>query len=115
MKTVRKRMIIVVNFVLVLFVIILVRIGYVQIFNGSTFVERAYDLWTRNIPVTGRRGRILDRNGKLIVGNTLAPTISIIPQQIEDRTYAVGKIAAILEVSPDSIAYHFNRNLKVKI
>lgn len=115
MKVVRKRIIIVINTFLVLFTIILCRIAYVQIINGSTFVERAYDLWTRNIPVSGRRGRILDRNGKLIVGNTLAPTISIIPQQIDDKIYAISKIATILEVEADEIAYHFNKNVSVEI
>jgi len=115
MKKINKRIVIMINFVLILFTILIARIAYVQVFNGTTFVERAYDLWTRNIPVTGRRGRILDRNGKLIVGNTLAPTISIIPQQVKDKTHAISRIATILEVDPDSIAYHFNRNVSEEI
>ncbi|HHU55431.1 MAG TPA: stage V sporulation protein D [Acholeplasmataceae bacterium] len=115
MKTIKKRIIFIINALFVLFVIILIRIGYVQVFNGTVFVERAFDLWTRNIPVSGRRGRILDRNGKLIVGNTLAPTVSIIPQQIEDKERAIYEVSKILNMPMEKIAAHFNKNVSVEI
>lgn len=115
MKTIKKRMILIVNGLFILFIIILLRVGYVQVFNGTVFVERAYDLWTRNIPVSGRRGRILDRNGKLIVGNTLAPTVSIIPQQVKDKEKAIYQVSKILNMPIEKIASHFNKNVSVEI
>lgn len=115
MRDIRKRMILIVDFVLIAFVIILTRVGYVQIVNGEVFVERAYDLWTRNIPVSGRRGNIYDRNGKLIVGNTLAPSISIIPKQVKDKKTAITRVAQILKVSESSISKHFYKNVSVEL
>lgn len=115
MKTIKKRMILIVNGLFILFIIILLRVGYVQVFNGTVFVERAYDLWTRNIPVSGRRGRILDRNGKLIVGNTLAPTVSIIPQQVKDKEKAIYQVSKIVNMPIEKIASHFNKNVSVEI
>jgi len=114
-KTIKKRMILIVNGLFILFIIILLRVGYVQVFNGTVFVERAYDLWTRNIPVSGRRGRILDRNGKLIVGNTLAPTVSIIPQQVKDKEKAIYQVSKIVNMPIEKIASHFNKNVSVEI
>lgn len=115
MRIIKKRMALVINFILIAFVIIVCRVGYVQIVKGTTFIERAYDLWTRNIPVSGRRGNIYDRNGKLIVGNTLAPTVSIIPSQIKDKEYAIKKISEILEVEPSKIRKHFEKNVSIEI
>ena len=50
----------------------------------NNYYERALELWTRSAPVSGRRGNIYDRNGKLIVGNELAPTIIAIPKQVKN-------------------------------
>lgn len=115
MKIIRKRIILIINLIFIFFVLVLLRIGYVQVVKGTVFVERAYNLWTRNIPVSGRRGRILDRNGKLIVGNTLAPTISIIPRQVEDKEIAARKVAQILDIPLEKITSHFNKNVSVEI
>jgi len=114
-KIIRKRIILIINLIFIFFVLVLLRIGYVQVVKGTVFVERAYNLWTRNIPVSGRRGRILDRNGKLIVGNTLAPTISIIPRQVEDKEIAARKVAQILDIPLEKITSHFNKNVSVEI
>lgn len=108
-------MLLIVDMVLIAFVIIIVRVGYVQVVKGTTFVERAYDLWTRNIPVSGRRGNIYDRNGKLIVGNTLAPSLSIIPRQVKDKDKAIKTIANILNVPETKIAKHFKKNVSVEL
>jgi stage V sporulation protein D (sporulation-specific penicillin-binding protein) len=114
-KEIRKRMMLIIDFILIAFVIIIVRVAYVQVIKGTTFVERAYDLWTRNIPVSARRGNIYDRNGRLIVGNTLAPSISIIPRQVKNKEAAIKTIAKILEVSEEKIAQHFNKNVSVEL
>ncbi len=115
MKLIKKRMALVLNFFLIAFVIIVCKVGYVQIVKGTTFIERAYDLWTRNIPVSGRRGNIYDRNGKLIVGNTLAPTVSIIPSQIKNKEKAIKTISSILEIDESKIKKHFEKKVSIEI
>ncbi len=114
MKIIRKRMTIVLYIILILFIVLLIRLGWIQIFHGTAYIERAYDLWTREITVNARRGNIYDRNGKLIVGNTLSPTISIIPKQVKDKEYCALKIAQVLNISSKSILYHFNKNVSVE-
>lgn len=115
MKVIRNRIFITLYTFLVVFIIILLRLGYVQVVKGEIYIERAFELWTRNIPVSNQRGKIFDRNGKLIVGNTLAPTVSIIPKQVKNKTYTINTLATILNVDSDLIKKHFEKNVSVEI
>lgn len=98
-----------------MFVLLIVRLVYIQLVNNEAYIDKAYDLWTRNIVVNSRRGNIYDRNGKLIVGNTLAPTVTIIPSQVKDKDYAASTIASVLCMDSSDIMYHFNKNVSVEI
>lgn len=115
MKKINKRIKIGIISITFMFLLLIGRLLYVQIFNNELYINRAYDLWTRNIVVNSRRGNIYDRNGKLIVGNTLAPTISIIPSQIKDKEYTAGIIAKELGLEVGDLIYHFNKNVSVEI
>lgn len=115
MKTIRDRIISLVYVFLFIFFIILVRVGYVQVVKGEVYVERAFELWTRNIPVSTQRGKIFDRNGKLIIGNKLAPTIAIIPKQVKNKQYTINALSTILDVPPSELEPHFNKNVSVEI
>lgn len=115
MKIIRKRTFIVLYVCIIGFIAILLRVGYVQLVKGEVYIERAFDLWTRNIPVSAKRGKIYDRNGKLIVGNTIAPTISIIPKQVKNKEYVINTLSTILKVSPSEMKKHFEKNVSVEI
>lgn len=115
MKIIRKRIFVTLYVFLFVFIIILLRLGYVQVVKGEAYIDRAFELWTRNIPVSNQRGKIYDRNGKLIVGNTLAPTVSIIPKQVKDKKYTMNTLAGLLGVNSSSIKKHFEKNVSVEI
>jgi len=115
MKIVRNRIFVLLYVFFILFFIITFRVGYIQVVKGEIYIERAFQLWTRNIPVSTQRGKIFDRNGKLIVGNTLAPTVSIIPKQIKDKEYTLNKLSNLLGVRKDTIAHHFEKKVSVEI
>src|SRR5690554_3757478 len=115
MKIVRNRIFILLYVFFIMFLIVALRVGYVQVVKGEIYIERAFRLWTRNIPVSNQRGKIFDRNGKLIVGNTLAPTVSIIPKQIKDKTYTINTLASIIKVDSSLIKKHFEKNVSVEI
>ena len=115
MKTIHKRLFIIVFIFLALFIALLGKVGLVVFSKGEDYIERAYDLWTRNIPVSYKRGRIFDANGKLIVGNTLSPSISIIPKQIKDKEYAINYLSTVLNVPKEKISKHFEKNVSVEM
>lgn len=108
-------MIMIIFIFLVLFITLLAKVGYVVFTKGEEYIERAYDLWTRNIPVSYKRGKILDCNGKLIVGNTISPSLAIIPKQVEDKEYTINFLSTVLNVSKDKLEPHFNKNVSVEL
>ena len=109
MKLINIRIKMSIIIIFLLFSLLIGRLLYIQIFNNEVYIDRAYDLWTRNIVVNSRRGNIYDRNKKLIVGNTLSPTITIIPNQIKDKQKACGIIADILGINTGDLIYHFEK------
>ena len=106
-------MILIIVLFLFLFIILLSKVGFIIFTKGEEYIDRAYDLWTRNIPVSYKRGRILDCNGKLIVGNTISPSLSIIPKQIENKEYTINYLSTILNVPREKLEPHLNKNVSV--
>ena len=114
MKKIHFRIKFCIIMILLMFSLLIGKLLYVQVFNNEIYIDRAYDLWTRNIVVNSRRGNIYDRNGKLIVGNTLAPTVSIIPNQVKNKEETASKIAEILGLEVGDIMYHFEKKVSVE-
>ena len=97
------------------FTAIMVRFSYVKIIKGNSYYSLALDLWTREAPTKGVRGNIYDRNGNLIVGSYLTPTIVAVPKQVEDKEKAASILANILEVNKQDILKHLNKKVSVEI
>ena len=74
-----------------------------QLVKGDWLVERAQDLWTRNIPFEAQRGRILDRNGEVLVDNVSAPSVMAIPAQIKNPAETARTLARLLRASEKEI------------
>ena len=54
---------------LVVFFFVLVKIFYIQVIEYEKLNTLANQLWSRELTVQADRGKILDRNGKIIVDN----------------------------------------------
>ena len=84
-------------------------------FLTNKIAPMAYDQWTRDVPIEGKRGDIYDRNGKLIVGNSLSPSIAVIKRQIKDKDYVVKQLSSILECDERLILKHIEKNVSVEL
>ena len=89
-------------FILIFFVI-LVRVIYVQTISYKKLSLLSDDLWSRELPITAERGKILDRNGVVLADNKTTSTLIIIPNQVEDKEKTAKIISEILNVSYDKI------------
>lgn len=69
-KWFRSRYIQLVSLVLVLMGILLVRLFLLTVVEKDDWSQAAEDLSTKTIYETAPRGEILDRNGKVLAGNT---------------------------------------------
>ncbi|MEH7234869.1 stage V sporulation protein D [Bacillus sp. JJ1562] len=99
--TVRRRLSLVLFIGFLLFIIIDVRLGYVQLFVGDKLTALAKDSWSRDIPFEPERGKILDRNDVVLATNQSAPTVLVVPRQIENPAEAAEKLAAVLNMSKE--------------
>ncbi len=61
----------------------------------------AKDSWSRNIPFELERGEILDRNGVKLATNMSAPSILVVPRQVENPAETAEKLAAVLNMSKE--------------
>ncbi|MCA1029972.1 stage V sporulation protein D [Bacillus timonensis] len=104
--TVRKRLTIVLLIGLLIFAVIDVRLGYVQFYVGNKLTALAKDSWSRNIPFEPERGEILDRNGVQLATNMSAPSVLVVPRQVEDPAYTAEKLAAALNMKKEK-AYEY--------
>ncbi|MCM3721852.1 penicillin-binding transpeptidase domain-containing protein [Solibacillus isronensis] len=89
-------------------VIVFIRLFYVQIIQHDKLTELAKTNWDREIPFTSERGKITDRNGKLIVTNELAPTLYFMPTQNENIEEAANQIAEVLKLDAKNLYEKMN-------
>lgn len=111
----KKRIFFTYIIIIVCFALLMIRLSYVKIAKSDEYYEKALDLWTRNAPIEGRRGNIYDRNGKLIVGSKLTPTLVAIPKQVKDKDSAAIKIAKVLGCTKEEILRHLLKSVSVEI
>jgi stage V sporulation protein D (sporulation-specific penicillin-binding protein) len=102
--TVRKRLMIAMFVGILIFLIIDVRLGYVQFVLGDMLTDQAKGSWSRNIPFEPERGEIIDRNGVPLATNISAPTVYVVPRQVKDPATTSEKLAAVLNI-PKENAY----------
>jgi stage V sporulation protein D (sporulation-specific penicillin-binding protein) len=101
---VRKRLFITLLVGVLLFCGLMFRLGYVQLAQGKWLSAKAEDLWNRDIPFEGKRGRILDRNGEALAYNVSAPSVLAIPAQVKDPAETARQLARIL-LAPEKKIY----------
>lgn len=96
--TVRRRLVFVLTFGLIFFFVIVLRLAYVQFALGKELTLHAEDSWSRNIPFEAKRGEILDREGIPLATNVSAPSVLIVPRQIENPKEDAEKLAEVLRI-----------------
>jgi len=116
MFIVRKRLSIILLSGFLLFLVLISRLGYIQLINGNILSQRAEDLWSRDIPFAAKRGSIYDRNGEVLAYNISVPSVLVIPAQVKDPANTAKQLANILEVKEEDIYKLITkRELMVKI
>ncbi|MEH7274484.1 stage V sporulation protein D [Neobacillus vireti] len=101
--TVRKRLMIALFVGILIFLIIDVRLGYVQFVLGDKLTGQAKGLWSRNIPFEPERGEIIDRNGVPLATNISAPTVYVVPRQIKDPAGTSEELSKALNTPKENV------------
>ena len=88
------------------FGVLFARLWFMQIVSGNDYRKKAEGNRIREISIAAPRGRILDRNGKVLVKNRPALTISIIPVEMgTEKTVVIRRLSRLLGMGEKEIAY----------
>src|SRR5918998_5079060 len=92
---------------LLMFGIIFFRLWYLQVLSGDRYLAEANDNRVRDIVVQAPRGRIVDRNGRLLVDNRSGYAVKInpakIPEEGDERDRLFKNLARILGEKRDRL------------
>jgi cell division protein FtsI (penicillin-binding protein 3) len=72
------------------------RLVYLQVIDKADLVKRAARQQMQTIPLTGKRGDIVDRRGRVLATSVDADTIYAVPSAIEDEAATVAKLCGAL-------------------
>ena len=109
-----KRMRLVFIFVLVIFIIMILRIFYIQVIKTNNLNELANSLWSRNLPLLADRGKILDRNGIILADNITTTSLVVVPIQIKNKEEVAKNIAEILNTDYLNIYQHLSKHTSIE-
>lgn len=101
--TVRRRLFIIIAGAMLLFAVLIIRLGYVQLWKGPMLAEQAEDSWRRNIPFAAKRGKVIDRNGEELAYNVSSPSIMAIPAQVTNAKETASQLARVLQMPESKI------------
>ncbi|MFC0301510.1 stage V sporulation protein D [Virgibacillus soli] len=107
--TVKRRLVTVFLFGLLIFAIIDLRLGYVQFVIGDELMDLADESWSRDITFKPERGLILDRDGDILAENVTAPSIVVVPRQVKDPENTANQLADILNIDEQKVLEQITR------
>ena len=113
-KTVDSKMKIFVIGVFIIFIIVILKVFYIQVFEYDKLNKLASSLWSRNLPIEADRGKIYDRNGIVLADNITTTSLVLIPNQIKDKKDVTIKLSKILNVSYDTMKEHVFKNTSIE-
>lgn len=80
----QRRMVFLAGGMMLLFAILLLRLWYLQVLEGDSYLAKANANQVRDVPVAAPRGEIVDRNGKPLVESRPATAVVIQPGRLPE-------------------------------
>lgn len=99
----RKKIFLVGVCVMMSFIMLLVKMGYLMIAESDYYLARAEQLHERERKIKAARGRILDTNGVVLADNKTVCTVSVIYSQIEEPEKVAKLLASELNLDIENV------------
>lgn len=100
--------------IICLFIIIIFKVFYIQVFQYDKLKNLAESLWSRELPIGADRGIITDRKGRELASNITTTSLVFVPRQIKNKENVATDIAKILNVSKDEILRHVSKKTSIE-
>lgn len=105
-KNIHKRIKIVLVVIMFVFLLIVLKVFYVEVIQYKKLNTLASGVWSRNLPIEADRGRIYTIDGEIVAGNLTTTSLVFIPNQIKNKDIVASKISEILGVDKSKIEEH---------
>ncbi len=105
----KRRLVFTLVCVCVIFLALIIRVGYLQLVKGDWLREQAFMQQTRDIPIEAKRGTIYDRKGKALAISLTKSTVWAKPVEIKDPKTTARILAKILNKEEDEIFKKINK------
>ncbi len=101
----KKRMKNSIFLVILIIALLITRLGYLQLIQGSELKAKAYAQQTSDRKVSAKRGTIYDREGKILAVSSTVETVTINPGNIkdEDKEKVAKKLAELFELDYENV------------
>ena len=99
----RKRMLLYVGFIVVFCIAIIGKLVYLMIFKSEHYTKMALEVQERERRIKAPRGKILDRNGKVIASNRTVCTVSVIYNQTKDKEKVIKVLSKELKLDEKEV------------
>lgn len=99
----RKKLVLMIAAILIVCILECVRLGVIMTVKSEYYMQKADELHQRERRIKAKRGRILDRNGKILAANEVVCTVSVIHSQIEDEDKVIKVLAGELDMDVEEV------------
>ena len=113
-KNIHIRIKVVMIVIFLLFILIIGKVFYIQVFSYEKLYTYANSLWSRNLPIEASRGKIYDRNGVVLADNVTTTSLVLIPNQIIDKENTTKQLAEILGVTYEEMYAHVSKKTSIE-
>lgn len=101
----KKRLLFLMTAIIVLFVALAAKMGYIVFAQGEFLQEKALIQQTRDLMVAAQRGEILDRNGNVLAQSANADTVVLRPSEIKKGNIdsIVSILSEMLDIDEETV------------
>jgi len=99
----KKRLLAIFLLVSFIFLLIMIRLGYLQLVKGGWLQTRAVDQWTRELPLNALRGKIVDANGVTLATNYTTYDVYVRPSMVVDESKVAYELSNIFGLNYEKV------------
>ena len=97
--SIQKRFIAIILSVIVIFFALIGRVFYLQIINGKNLQIKAVEQWLRDLPLSSKRGEIMDCNGVSLATTITTYDVYVRARNVTNPSELAGEINSLLGVN----------------
>lgn len=110
----KKKIIFYLIFIQLIFFVLFLRVLYIQTMSAEEYQKMAYEQQTRDRLISPKRGKILDRNNKIIATNESVYSISVINAQIKEPEKVASLLSEKLELDYETVLKKVNKKVALE-